>query len=394
MAARVRLTVTSGAAAPRELLFDKHDIVTFGRAAHCHYSVPDDPFLSRNHFLIELNPPACVVMDLGSSNGTCVNGERREGRCELKDGDVVSAGTVEARVALEADEPAPEPGDPGEVRTWRKFPGVEVLRELGRGAMGKVFLVRMAASGTSAVLKTLTLTSVMEADKRGLYFQREMEATKALRHPHIVAYLDGGRFEGNLYFLLEFCAGGSLQELMDKRGGKLPLEEAKPLMFQALGALQFAHGLGFVHRDLKPANVLLSDEGGTLAAKIADFGLAKNFKLAGMSGVTECGMAAGSLSFVPREQLTNFLFTQPVSDVFSLGATFYALLSGAKVYDFEGAKAPMEAVLDGRTVPLAKRNPALPELLCGVIDKAVAVEPEARHQSAADFAAELSAALG
>ncbi len=394
MAPRVRVSVTSGAAEPRELVFEKHDIVVFGRAPHCHYSVPDDPFLSRNHFLIEANPPACVVMDLESSNGTCVNGERRAGRTELKDGDIVSAGTVEARVALEADEPAPVTADPGEVKTWRNFPGLEVQRELGRGAMGKVFLVRMAASGTQAVLKTLTLTSIMEADKRGLYFQREMESTKALRHPNIVAYLDGGRFEGNLYFLLEYCTGGSLQELLDKRGGKLPLEEAKPLMFQALDALGFAHARGFVHRDLKPANLLLADEGGTLTAKIADFGLAKNFKLAGMSGVTECGMAAGSLSFIPREQLTNFLFTQPVSDIFSLGATFYTMLTGAKVYDFDAAKTPLEAVLDGRTVPLGARDRALPELLCRVIDKAVAPDTEARYWSAADFATELSAALG
>lgn len=390
MAAKVVLSVVGGPGGPQEIVFDKHDIVVFGRALHCHVSIPNDRFLSKNHFLVEANPPSCVVLDLGSTNGTTVNGAPAVGRVELKDGDVVTAGAIEAKVSVREDDV--QPGDPGEVQTWRKFPGLEVVRELGAGTMGKVFLVRMAPSGTEAVLKTATLRSSLDDDKRGAYFQREMAATKELRHPNIVAFLDGGRFEGNFYFLLEYCAGGSVASLVKARGGRLTPASAGPLMLQALDALEFAHGRGIVHRDLKPANLLLAGPEGSPILKVADFGLAKNFKLAGMSGVTEVGMAAGSLSYAPREQITNFRFTQPTSDIFSLGATFYAMLSGAVVYDFAG-KEPLEAVLEGRTVPLAKRAPDLPLGLCAAIDKAVSVDPAARYPDAAAFRRELIKAL-
>ncbi|TBR20644.1 FHA domain-containing protein [bacterium] len=382
MPGSVRLAVLGAPGGPKEIVFEKHDIVVFGRALHCHVSIPHDPFLSKNHFLIEANPPSCVVLDLGSTNGTLVNGAPAVGRVALKDGDVVKAGALEAKVSVRQDDAGP--GDPGELQTWRKFPGLEVLRELGSGAMGKVFLVKMAPSGTEAVLKTATLKSGLDDDKRGAYFQREMSATKELRHPNIVAFLDGGRFEGNYYFLLEYCAGGSVSALLERRGGRLGLAEAGPLMLQALDALQFAHARGIVHRDLKPPNLLLTGPEDKPVLKVADFGLAKNFKLAGMSGVTEVGMAAGSLSYAPREQLTNFRFTQPTSDIFSLGATFYTMLSGKGVYDFEG-REPLEAVLDGRTVPLAKRAADLPAALCAVIDRAVAVDPEGRWPDAGAF---------
>lgn len=390
MPASVRLAVLGAPGGPREILFEKHDIVVFGRAPYCHVSIPGDPFLSKNHFLIEATPPDCLVLDLGSTNGTLVNGAPAVGRVALKDGDVVSAGAVEATVTIRCDDGPP--GDPGEVQTWRKFPGLEVLRELGAGTMGKVFLVKMAPSGTEAVLKTATLKGGLEEDKRGAYFQREMAATKELRHPNIVAFLDGGRFEGNFYFLLEYCAGGSVAALMERRGGRLTPAEAGPLMLQALDGLQFAHSRGIVHRDLKPANLLLTGPESSPILKVADFGLAKNFKLAGMSGVTEAGMAAGSLAYAPREQITNFRFTQPTSDVFSLGASFYAMLAGRGVYDFAG-KEPLDAVLEGRTVPLSARAPDLPAGLCAVIDQAVSVDPAGRHADAAAFRAALLDAL-
>lgn len=391
MAAKVVLSVVGGPGGAQEIVFDKHDIVVFGRALHCHVSIPNDRFLSKNHFLIEANPPSAVVLDLGSTNGTMVNGAPAVGRVALKDGDVVSAGAIEAKVAVREEEV--KAGDPGEAQTWRKFPGLEVLRELGAGTMGKVFLVRLAPSGTEAVLKTVTLKSGLDEDKRAAYFQREMEATKALRHHNIVAFLDGGRFEGNFYFLSEYCAGGSVEAFVKASGGRLTPAAAGPLMLQALDALEFAHGKGIVHRDLKPANLLLAGPAASPVLKVADFGLAKNFKLAGMSGVTEVGMAAGSLSYAPREQITNFRFTQPTSDVFSLGATFYMMLAGTPVYDFSKVKEPLEAVLDGRTVPLRTRVPELPEALCGVIDRAVSVDPAARHADAAAFRQELLKAL-
>lgn len=402
---RVRLQVTAGTGPPREFASEVHDVILFGRSAQCHCSVPDDPFLSKNHFMIELNPPACALRDLGSTNGTDVNGVRLEKgaadgkgpRIDLKHGDVVTAGTLEVRVVVdtgEADAPAEAPAEVSpESRTWTNFPGMTMLKELAVGGMGKVFLVRLTKGAKLAVLKTLAPVSALDAEKGKRYFYREIECTKLLRHPNIVAFLEGGAFDGKFYFVLEYCDQGSVSDLMAKLGGRIPLAQAAPFMLQALDALEFAHGRDIVHRDLKPPNLLLTTEGDKLVAKISDFGLAKDFRLAGMSGVTEIDMAAGTLSYAPREQLLNFRYTLPASDIFSLGATFYTMLTGAKVYDFQEGKEPLEIILEGRTVPILTRDPALPAAVAAVIDKAVSVEAKDRHASAGVFKAELAAAL-
>jgi hypothetical protein len=400
--AKVRLEATAGTGKPWAFESADHDVVLFGRSAQCHCSVPGDPFLSKNHFVIELSPPHCALRDLGSTNGTCVNGARLEkagadGKgpgVELKHGDLITAGTLNVRIIIEDEQPlAPGPTVPDDSHTWTVFPGMTMLKELAAGGMGKVFLVRLAKGGRMAVLKTMTPDATMDEEKRKRYFFREIECTKGLRHPNIVTFLDGRNFEGIYYFLLEYCDQGSVCDLMQKLGGRIPLTQAAPLMLQALDALEFAHSRDIVHRDLKPGNLLLSSEGGTLTAKISDFGLAKDFRLAGMSGVTEINMAAGTLSFAPREQLLNFRYTLPTSDIFSLGATFYNMLTGDKVYDFDPDKDPLEVVLEGHVVPLLKRDPAFPEKVAAVIDRAVSVEPADRQATAAVFKAELAAAL-
>ena len=109
-------------------------------------------------------------------------------------------------------------------------------------------------------------------------FLREIRSTAALRHPHIVPVLDVGSSEGLFYFVMEYCAGRSLDYLMAAHGGRLSLELARPLILPTLEGLAFAHEQGIVHRDLKPQNILLSSATHPILAKIADFGLAKRAK--------------------------------------------------------------------------------------------------------------------
>ena len=403
--ARVLLRVTSDFATPREFVFDNHDIFVLGRSAKCHCSIPGDSYLSKNHFLLEINPPECVLLDLRSLNGTYVNGVRHgagkegEGRQEeaqkaeripIKNGDRISAGKTELEVIIEDAEPVRTPAaSPGEARPLPAFPGIDVERELGSGSMGKVYLGRFTGGGDWVAVKIMLLREGASRDKQLQYFQREMEATKALKHRNIVHFYGGGRFDGGYYFILEYCNAGSAASLMQKLGGRVPLVQAAPIMLQTLAAMEYAHKQGIVHRDMKPANIVLTDEGEGLTAKVSDFGLAKNFTLAGMSGVTEVGVGGGSLMFVPREQLLNFQSAQPVSDLFSIGATFYTMLTGCSVYDFKSVSEPLNAVLEGRIIPMAKRDPSLPEKLCRVIVRAFSVESKDRHQSAAELKADL-----
>jgi serine/threonine protein kinase len=410
--AAVTLKVIRNGKDVREFAYDAADVFILGRSSECHLSVPDDPYLSANHFLIEVAPPQCYLRDLGSRNGTFVNGARcgsrrpgetaedaasRAERVALKDGDVVFAGTMEVRVSIAPPAAAQEPPSPPVKEDLRvplkKIGDYEILEELGRGSMGLVYLVRRAGARDLAALKVMSVVDSHLSKNQRECFQREVEATKALRHPNIVAFYGSGCSGDDLYFSMEYCGGGSLSSLMKKNGGRLPLEQGAPLMLQVMEALEYAHGLNIVHRDIKPDNILLAGSGASLSAKISDFGLAKNFVLAGLSGISTPDSGGGTLAYMPKEQLLNFMYTKPVSDVFSAGATFYVMLSGRYVYDFETVPDPFRVVLEGRTVPLRARGVKLPEGLMEVIDRAAAVEPAARFQSASEMRLALAEAL-
>ncbi|MFA5140135.1 MAG: FHA domain-containing serine/threonine-protein kinase [Elusimicrobiota bacterium] len=407
MPPRIVLKVVKGLPQPKDFSYERHDLFVFGRSRECTCSIPDDPYLSKVHFIIEFNPPDAALQDLGSKNGTYVNGVRTSAkktagtykevlekapRVTLKHDDVIKAGGAEMHLAIEQKGSSAAAVKPAAPAKQPSLSNITILKEIGSGGMGKVYLARLT-DGREAVVKTMSLHGAVEEKKQLQYFEREMRSTMELKHPNIVAFYGSGRFEGGLYFAMEYCDSGSFTTLMESCGGRVPLEQAAPLMLQVADALEYAHARDIVHRDLKPGNILLKKEGRGLTAKISDFGLAKNYKLAGLSGVTEVGTAAGTLAFAPKEQLLNFRFTNPATDVFSTGAAFYSLLTGSYAYAFESVKEPLEAILDSRMVPLRKRSPDLPQALCAVIDKAVSPEAASRYQNGAELRAALKEVL-
>jgi serine/threonine protein kinase len=120
-------------------------------------------------------------------------------------------------------------------------------------------------------------------------------------------------------------------------------------------------------------------------AKLTDFGLAKSFEQAGLSGMTATGASAGTLSFMPREQITSFRQLRPASDVWSMGATLYYMLTRQYTRDFAGRKDPLAVVLSGRIVPLRRRAPHLPAAVATVVDRAIADDPDRRYPTAAEL---------
>ena len=192
-----------------------------------------------------------------------------------------------------------------------------------------------------------------------------------LRHPNLVQLLNSGSAGGAFFFIMEYCEAGSVAGLLQRRGGKLDLDEAAPLMLQALKGLAYIHQKGLVHRDLKPENVLLKGQRNGRTAKIADLGFAKNFEEAGFSGMTVTGAYAGTPAFMPREQLTNFKYVKPASDVWSLAATFCVMLTGALPRDFPKGKDPLEVILHGRIIPVQERNRHVPGSVAKVLDRAL-----------------------
>lgn len=287
--------------------------------------------------------------------------------------------------------------------------GYTIQKELGRGGMGAVYLARHDKTQEQVALKVMLPRVALEERAKEM-FLRETVNTRALRHRHVVALRDSGCSQGTFFFTLEFCDGGSVDRLMEQRGGKLAVNEAVPIILQALEGLIYAHqaeipqvkladgsfgrGRGLVHRDLSPNNLFLSGLGNARIAKVADFGLAKAFDTAGLSGQTSTGMAAGKPYFMPRQQVVNFKFAKPEVDVWAMAACLYQMLTGRFVpRDFPRNKDPWQVVLNTDAMPIRKRDGSIPAKLAEVIDYALIDKPEIKVKTAAEFKRMLEGAV-
>jgi serine/threonine protein kinase len=177
---------------------------------------------------------------------------------------------------------------------------------------------------------------------------------------------------------------------MQQRGGTLPLDEAVEITLQALEGLHYAHnvlgpGRGLVHRDVKPANLFLSGAGSARVARVGDYGLAKAFDDAGLSGATRTGEVAGTPHFMARQQVIEFKYAEPEVDVWAMAASLYNMLTGAVPRDFPPGRDPWWMVLETPPVPIRQRKATLPADLAAVIDRALQDNPEIPFKTAKDF---------
>lgn len=263
--------------------------------------------------------------------------------------------------------------------------GYTILKELGKGGMGAVYLAQHDRTGQQVALKVML--PQVAADKRSEErFLRETALTKALKHPNVVQLYDHGCSDGTFFFTLEFCDGGSIDHLIAKRGGKLPVDEAVEMMFQLLDGLGYAHTKhNLVHRDIKPGNFFMSGSGSQRLAKIADYGFAKAFDTAGLSGLTMTGSVAGTPPFMPRQQVINFKYSKPEVDVWAMAASLYNMLTGQFPRDFPRGKDPWVILLKERPVPIRNRDASIPKKLANVIDEALIDNPSITFKIAAEF---------
>jgi len=408
MPGTVRLVVTAGPIRGQRFEFAGHDTFLFGRAPDCHARLDaSDASASRHHFLLEVSPPLARLRDLGSLNGTRVNGVRHGGRrpgespedaaarggvdVDLRDGDEIRVGATVIHVEVEAPasplEDLVAEGEAEEAVGGMVGP-YAIERLLGKGGMGAVYLARHRDGGPPVALKVILPRMLVDEAVQEI-FVREIEVTRALRHPNVVGLLDFGRHEGRFYFALEYCPGGSAEALRVRLGGRVPLPSVLRIAVDALEGLAAAHEAGFVHRDLKPDNVLLDEDG---AARLADFGLAKSFQQAGLSGLTATGVIGGTFAFMAREQLTSYREARPTTDVWSMAATLYFLLTGEYARDF-GDQDPVAVILRGGIVPLRQRDPSIPVDLAAVLDRALDDEPARRFPTAREFGAAIKGIL-
>jgi serine/threonine-protein kinase len=253
-------------------------------------------------------------------------------------------------------------------------------------------LARQESTGRAVAIKTL-LPEVAVDEKAMKRFVREIDVAAQLKHKNIVEFLDRGSQNGVVYLVTEFVEGLDASKLALSKGGRLSYQETVTILLQMLDALALAHSQGFIHRDIKDQNILINGTWPHITAKLTDFGLAKSFTQSGMSGMTMAGEMAGTVSYMPPEQIRNFRDVKPTSDIYSLGMTGYSLISGTSALSLSPKPSiadTIRAIFDQPPVPLRERMPDVPPQLGEIIDRALLKDPAQRWQSAAAMRTALS----
>jgi hypothetical protein len=266
--------------------------------------------------------------------------------------------------------PTDKPGQLGRLERY------EVLEEIGRGGMGVVLKAFDPSLHRVVAIKVLApqLATSGVARKR---FLREAKAAAAVTHDHIVTIHAVDEANGLPYLVMQYIAGQSLQDRLDKEG-PLELAEILRIGMQTASGLAAAHGHGIVHRDIKPANILLED--GVQRVKITDFGLARAMDDASL---TQSGFVAGSPLYMAPEQARGEALDHR-ADLFSLGSVLYTMCTGRPPFRAANTLAVLRRVSEDAPRPIRETNPEIPDWLSEVVDKLLAKEPGERYQSAGE----------
>ncbi|HET6372835.1 MAG TPA: serine/threonine-protein kinase [Candidatus Polarisedimenticolia bacterium] len=268
----------------------------------------------------------------------------------------------------------------------------EVVRPLGSGGMGEVYLARDTRLDRSVAVKVLPqhLSSSAELRQR---FEREARAASSLNHPHICAIYDIGNQDGTDYIVMEHLEGETLAQRLAK--GPIRTAEAIRIGMQIADALDKAHQGGLIHRDLKPGNVMLTKSG----AKLLDFGLAKSATPSGESSpmtaaatmtspLTAQGMIVGTFQYMSPEQLEGGDVTAR-SDIFAFGVVLYEMLAGRKAFEGKTQASLVAAILKETPQPLSALQPLTPPGLARLVETCLEKDPDERRQSMHDVLLEL-----
>ncbi len=255
------------------------------------------------------------------------------------------------------------------------IPGYRILGELGRGAMGVVYKAHQLRADRSVALKVM-LHSDHAQSEEAARFTKEAQSAARLQHPNIVQIYEVGEAGETPYFTLEFVEGGTLARRMAKQ--MLTTSESAKMMLTLSQAMAYAHQRGVIHRDLKPANILVTNEG---APKIADFGLAR--RTDDVSHLTIDGTILGTPNYMSPEQASGKQAEiGPLSDVYTLGAILYEMLTGRPPFKGASAWEVIQQVRTAEPMPPSTLQPGIARDLETICFKCLQKEPEKRYGSA------------
>lgn len=440
---QITLEITTGGFQGKRFIFDKIITILVGRNRDCYVQLPqEDTTVSRYHCLIDIDPfthPFIKIRDYGSYTGTYLN-EQKIGQRQLqhsheessqtdyplhalKTGDEIRIGQTTLRVSIEtlSEENWAKPqialdsiNKPFLANSPPEIPNYSIRQKLGQGGFGCVYLAHCEKTQKSVALKVIHPQKQADKSTRKK-FLREVEISKFLSHPHVVQVLDSGEVKDLLFLVLELCPCGTVNDWLKKQKyrGRIPIEIALDIIDQTLDALEYAHTVefpskqlpdgtlkpiqGIVHRDLKPSNILCSTDGDRPIIKVADFGLAKAFDLAGLSssgytserGNAETPTVSGTYAFMCRQQVLDFKYAKPEVDVWAAAACLYQMLTGRLPRDFSCPQSRefefWKVVLEAPTVPIRKYNALIPLRLAEVIDRALMDRSSLHFKTAQEF---------
>jgi len=256
---------------------------------------------------------------------------------------------------------------------------------IGRGGMGEIYRATDTTLGRAVAVKVLDERYAQDTAVRERFTREALAVARLSGTANIITIYDVGEHRDRPFIVMEYLAGGSLEQRLREEGAP-PTAQALDWLEQAARAIDAAHREGIVHRDLKPANLLLDRHG---RVHVADFGIAS---AAGLGSLTQTGTILGTASYLSPEQAKGERST-PASDLYSFGVVAFELLTGRRPFAGDSVAAEASAHVTGEVPPVRSLDPSLPDELDRVFARALAKDPALRYDSAAEFVAALRAAL-
>ena len=425
-------TILNGPARGRRFAVDASRAIILGRGDDADVQLTDDEYVSWHHVQIALRHTGPWLTEFGTEGKRPTNTPHVNSVAatdvELHDGDVIELGYTQCRINFTSDNDhvtvactgcgedltqkansdgrlaefkelmyvCPRHLPVGDEHGGRELGGFNIRRLLGTGGMGNVYLAYDQSTCRLLALKQVKLKT-SEVMRRAY---REVLLLSRFRHENIVRLVDSDLDEsGGPLLVTEYVPDGDIEQLAARHNGIVPERLVVEIGLGLLEGLKHLHAQAGVHRDVKPQNVLLkrlsSSKGEHFVAKLADFGLAKCYQVAG-ARITRPGQAGGSLGFMAPEQITNFETLSEAADVYSAGATlFYALTSRSPLRVQENASEDeqLASVLYAPRMAIRTFAPEISPLLANVIDQACQLDPERRFRNAAEFQSALRSAF-
>ena len=264
----------------------------------------------------------------------------------------------------------------------------EITRRIASGGMGTVYLAKNTKSNREVALKVLS--AQMSQDPEFVArFQREAQATAALRHPHVVQVYDTGVVDNNRYIAMEYLSGGTLHDEIKQliiKNEMMPLARAIQITRQIASALDYAHKRGLVHRDIKPSNIMIAGDGRFV---LTDFGIVMT---QGGTKLTKNVETIGTPEYMSPEQIQGKI-PDKRSDIYSLGIVLYEMLTGTAPFKAENTLAVLYKHVNEAPPPISGVRPELSNAIQALVNKAIAKDPEKRFQTSGEFIQALDRAM-